>query len=142
MTFFTTSSVFSLTPRPTSPRTASPTTDSRRTADPTTPTGTLRRETVPRVWSPRKVNRAPISTSQSTFSLTPHPFRPCSRLSVSVTSSLSVCRPSEHDGKTKDGKDDKRMSSDHGFGSAEGADPHSAGKKGGESSYENGRLTT
>jgi len=50
-------------------------------------------------------------------------------------------RPSEHDGKTKDGKDDKRMSSEHGFGSSEGADPHEAGKLGGSASYENGGLT-
>ena len=50
-------------------------------------------------------------------------------------------RPSEHDGKTKDGKDDKRMSSEHGFGSSEGADPSEAGKKGGSASYENGGLT-
>ncbi|KAG7563086.1 hypothetical protein FFLO_01518 [Filobasidium floriforme] len=56
-------------------------------------------------------------------------------------SSTDQYKPSEHGGKTKDGKDDKRMSSDHGFGSAEGADPHEAGAKGGSASYENGGLT-
>jgi hypothetical protein len=67
-------------------------------------------------------------------------FALCSRLIVSFRS-LLYHRPSEHDGKTKDGSDDKRMSSSHGFGSDTGADPHEAGKKGGEASYENGGLT-
>lgn len=44
-------------------------------------------------------------------------------------------------GLKKDGTPDKRVSSEHGFGSSEGADPHEAGRLGGKSSYENGGLT-
>ncbi|RSH84088.1 hypothetical protein EHS25_005333 [Saitozyma podzolica] len=40
-------------------------------------------------------------------------------------------KPSEHGGVKKDGTEDKRTSSEHGFGGSDGPDPHEAGRKGG-----------
>ncbi|KAK1927743.1 hypothetical protein DB88DRAFT_479089 [Papiliotrema laurentii] len=40
-------------------------------------------------------------------------------------------KPSEHGGLKKDGTEDKRTSSEHGFGGSDGPDPHVEGQKGG-----------
>ncbi|KAJ9115894.1 hypothetical protein QFC22_005037 [Naganishia vaughanmartiniae] len=49
-------------------------------------------------------------------------------------------KPSAHDGKKEDGTDDKRTSSEHGFG-GDRERASEAGKKGGSASYDNGGLT-
>ncbi|KAI9632922.1 uncharacterized protein MKK02DRAFT_40296 [Dioszegia hungarica] len=43
-------------------------------------------------------------------------------------------KPSEHGGLKKDGTEDKRTSSEHGFGGSDGPDPKVEGAKGGQSS--------
>merc|ERR1711974_12763 len=48
-------------------------------------------------------------------------------------------KPKLHDGKTKDGGEDSRVSSEHGFGGHKEL-ASEAGKKGGSASYENGGL--
>ncbi|KAK8869483.1 hypothetical protein IAR55_000048 [Kwoniella newhampshirensis] len=47
---------------------------------------------------------------------------------------MSTYKPTEHDGLTKSGEPDKRLSSEHGFGGSDGPDPVEAGRKGGQAS--------
>ncbi|WVF70032.1 hypothetical protein IAT40_004819 [Kwoniella sp. CBS 6097] len=51
---------------------------------------------------------------------------------------MSTYKPTEHDGLTKDGQPDKRVSSEHGFGGSDGPDPHVEGAKGGHASGQTG----
>ncbi|WVR04480.1 hypothetical protein IAU60_001483 [Kwoniella sp. DSM 27419] len=50
---------------------------------------------------------------------------------ASGTTDGETYKPSEHGGLKKDGTEDARTRSDHGFGGSDGPDPHVEGQKGG-----------
>ncbi|ORY34555.1 hypothetical protein BCR39DRAFT_556073 [Naematelia encephala] len=65
-----------------------------------------------------------------------------SRLVTEGSSEDGAYKPSQHGGQKKDGGEDKRTSSEHGFGECGDRERASeAGSKGGSASYDNGGLT-
>ncbi|KAK9895797.1 hypothetical protein P389DRAFT_195925 [Cystobasidium minutum MCA 4210] len=63
-----------------------------------------------------------------------------SRMRTQGTGEDGTYKPSAHGGQKEDGGEDKRMSSEHGFG-GDRERASAAGQKGGSASYDNGGLT-
>ncbi|KAK1923396.1 hypothetical protein DB88DRAFT_510955 [Papiliotrema laurentii] len=63
-----------------------------------------------------------------------------SRIVTEGTGEEATYKPTAHGGKKEDGGEDKRVSSEHGFGGDREA-ASEAGRKGGSASYDNGGLT-